>query len=101
MGEASDGPAVLGVNPQVGGAGIGDDGELLAVASELDVDEVLGVHVVLDGDMLTSGPSLGTGLDLLGLGHVVGDGEGVVTERDLVSGDKAEEGGKECGSVHG
>ena len=49
---AWDGPTALGVDPEVGGTGIWDHGELLWWGSDLDINEVLGVHVVLDVDVL-------------------------------------------------
>ena len=98
--KASNGVAVGGIDPQVGGAGIGHNSELLVVTSELDVDEVLSVHVVLHGDMCTSGIGSGNALKALLLLHIVGDGERVVAERDLVSRDKSEHGSEESGSVH-
>jgi len=48
---AWDGPTALGVNPEVGGTGIWDHGELLWWGTDFDIDEVLGVHVVLDVDV--------------------------------------------------
>lgn len=48
---AWDGPAGVGVNPKVGGTGIWDHGELLWWGTDFDIDEVLGVHVVLDVDV--------------------------------------------------
>ena len=101
VGEAGNGVALAGVDPEVGGTGIGHNRELLVVTAESDVDEVLGVHVVLDGDLLSGGPSLGTADKGALLLHIVGDGEGVVAEGDLVSGDKSEHSGKESSSVHG
>ena len=98
--KASDGVAVGGIDPQVGGASIGDNSEGLFVASELDIDEVLSVHVVLHGDVLAGGHTIDTALKAGLLFHIVGDGEWVVFDGDPVSRDKSEHGSEESGSVH-
>jgi len=98
---ASDGVAVLGVNPKVGGTGIGDNGELLLIGTELDIDEVLGVHVILHADVLTGLGVLGSAShERLLLVKVVSDGEGVVLKRDSISRDEADDGGDESEGVH-
>lgn len=99
--KASSGVAVAGVDPQVGGTGVGDDGELLVVASDGHIDEVLGVHVVLHGDVLSLSPSLSALDDLLLLGHVISNGEVVHVEGDFVGGHEASDGGDDgCGELH-
>ena len=101
VGLASDGVAVAGVNPEVGGTGVWDNSELLPVRAELDFDEVLGVHVVLHVDMLASGTvELSSLLDLGLLAHPVSDGERVVLERNSVSGDNSDKSGNESSGVH-
>ena len=69
---AWDGPTALGVNPEVGRTGIWDHGELLWWGSDFDIDEVLGVHVVLDVDVLAGEEFLLDGV-VLTLNHVFGE----------------------------
>jgi len=49
---AWDGPALLGVQPEVGGSSIWHDGEGLGWGTNVNLNEVLSVHEVLDGDVL-------------------------------------------------
>ena len=49
---------------------------------------------------MASGPANSASLNARLLFHIVGDGERVVAERDLVGGDKSEHGSKESGGVH-
>jgi len=43
-------PALLGVDPEVGGACIRDDVELLGRSSDFDLSNILSIMVVLDRD---------------------------------------------------
>jgi len=83
VGHAGDGVALAGVDPEVGGASVWNDGELLVVGTDRDVNEVLSVHVVLDGNVLTGGRVVGgAALPRLLLLDVVVEGEWVVLEGD-------------------
>jgi len=80
--EARDAVALARVNPKVGRSGIGDDGEGLGRGSDSHVNEVLGVHVVLDGDLVGNLVGFFQHIEL-GLGrHVVLVGERLVLEGD-------------------
>ena len=85
MSQTGSGPALGGVNPQVRGASVRNDSELLAVRADSNLNEILSVHVVFDGDLLARGPSLGASHELFSLGHVVCDGKGVVVKGNSVS----------------
>lgn len=90
MGPAWEGPAALGINPEVRGSSIWNHGEGLSWGSDLDVDEVLGVHVVLDSDVLSTEE---LALDVLGLVLVHVHGHFSLVDWDLSSGGGSEEGG--------
>ena len=67
-----EGPAALGVNPKVGGSSIWDHGEFLSWSSDFNINEVLGVHVVLDSDVLSTEElvlDVGGGVNVHILGH--------------------------------
>ena len=72
MSPAGDGPAAVRVDPEVGGTGIWDHGELLWWGSDLDINEVLGVHVVLDIDVLAGKEFLLNSVVLTG-DHILGE----------------------------
>ena len=101
VGEASNGVALLGVDPEVGAASVGHDGETLVVRAEGNVDEVLRVHVVLHTDVLTSFAHGSCAADQrFLLVQVVVDGQRVVVQGDSGGLDGAKKSGKESSGVH-
>jgi hypothetical protein len=49
---ARNSPAVRGVHPEVAGTGVGDDCESLSRGTNLDLSEILSVHVIFKWDNL-------------------------------------------------
>jgi hypothetical protein len=71
MGPAWEGPAALGVNPEIGRSSIRDHGELLGWCSDFNIDEVLGVQVVLDSNVLSTEELLLNSVGLVQV-HILG-----------------------------
>jgi len=81
----------MGVEPEVGRSGIWDDGELLSWGTNADLNEVLGVHEVLDGDVLSCTEELV--LEVVHLALEFLDGELCLDHWDLSGPGGSEHGG--------
>lgn len=88
MGPAWDSPARVGVDPEVGRSSIGNDGELLTRGTNLNINEVLSVHVVFNINVLTT-KELVLEAKLLSVDHI--KGEGLVVHVNSTGGDESEE----------
>mmetsp|Transcript_39440 Transcript_39440/g.53595 ORF Transcript_39440/g.53595 Transcript_39440/m.53595 type:complete len:221 (+) Transcript_39440:505-1167(+) len=93
---AGNGPAVVGVDPEVGGTGIGNNLEGLGGGTNVNVDKVLGVHVVLDINNFT----VGSGRHLVNLGLVTFNGEGHVSKVDSTGNGDGSEGSNKFHNVN-
>jgi hypothetical protein len=86
VGLAGDGATVGRVDPKVGRSGVGDNVELLGGGTNINSDEVLGVGVVLDGNLgVLIEEEISTSLHEGFLGNEATHGHGLVVNLNTFS----------------